>query len=232
MTPFRLLAITPPTGPVPADSVEPWHGVSSELAVLLREPGRRAAEILANDGRLEPLRRRCHKVGVPLLLSVDLADLAGLVELPGDLAGVQLRGDPDLAALTAARAHLGRLRPAGAWLGRSCHGAPQPGHEWVDYTLFAPVFAPTTAQPGRPIGSKIPAGLAALAAWAAAPEARVFALGGVGPGTAAACLAAGARGLAGIGVFFGEPARVAQDVAALGEILAAHDRHVEPLSPR
>ena len=200
--------------------------------MLLREPGCPAAALLAEHGRLAPLRRRCRAVGVPMLLSVDLAELESLAELPGDLAGVQLRGDPDLGALLAARNHLGRLRPGGAWLGRSCHGTPQPGHEHVNYTLFAPVFAPTTAQPGRPSGRKSPAGLAALAAWAAAPGARVLALGGVGPMTAAACLTAGARGLAGIGVFFGEPGRVAQDVAALREILAAHDRHVEPLPPR
>lgn len=232
MTLFRLLAITPPTGPVPADSIAAWCGVRAELAVLLREPGRRAAEVLAADGRLAGLRSECQAAGVPMLLSVDPEDLAGLATLPNDLAGVHLRGDPDPAALTAARARLGRLLPAGAWLGRSCHGPPQPGHEQVDYTLFAPVFAPTTAQPGKPIGSKIPAGLAALAGWAEAPAACIFALGGVGPKTAAACLAAGARGLAGIGVFFGEPGRVAQDVSALREILAAHDRHVEPVSPR
>ena len=232
MTPFRLLAITPPVGPVPGDSLVAWRAALPELAVLLREPGRRAVEILALDGRLASLRRSCREAGVPLLLSVDSAELAELAELPTEIAGVQLRGDPDLAALAAARTHIGRLRPTDAWLGRSCHGEPQPGHETVDYSLFAPVFAPTTAQPGRPLGSKIPAGLAALAAWAAAPGAWVLALGGVGPGTAAACLAAGARGLAGIGVFFGEPGRVEQDVAALREILAAHDRHVEPVSPR
>jgi len=231
----RLLAITPPAGPVSAASPDAWggHDALAELAVLLREPGRPAAELLAPDARLAPLRRRCRAAGVPLLLSVDLAELAALPELPDDLAGVQLRGDPDLATLRAARRELERLRPGPrVCLGRSCHGAPQPGHELVDYTVFAPVFAPTTAQPGRAPGSKIPAGLAALAAWAAAPGARVHALGGVGPATAAACLRAGARGLAGIGVFFGEPGRVAQDVAALREILAAHDPHVEPLSPR
>jgi thiamine monophosphate synthase len=230
--PFRLLAITPPTGPVPADSLDPWRGATTELAVLLREPGRPAAEILADDGRLAALRHRCRAAGVPMLLSVNLADLAALPELPVDLAGIQLRGDPDLAALSTGRGHLGRLRPTHAWLGRSCHGAPQPGHAQVDYTVFAPVFAPTTAQPGRPPGSKIPAGLAALTAWGRAPGACVYALGGVDRTTAAACLVAGARGLAGIGVFFGEPGRVAQDVAALQEILDAHDRHVEPLSPR
>lgn len=229
----RLLAITPPVGPVPAHSLDAWRDITPDLALLLREPGRPAAELLTPDARLAPLRRRCHAAGVPVLLSVDLNELAALPALPADLAGVQLRGDPDRATLLAARRELGRLR-AGPHvrLGRSCHGAPQPDHELVDYTVFAPVFAPSTAQPGRAPGSKVPAGLAALTTWTRAPGACVYALGGVGPTTAAACLAAGARGLAGIGVFFGEPGRVAQDVAALREILAAHDRHVEPLSPR
>jgi len=240
--PFRLLAITPPTGPVPADSLDRWlaAGVAAPaIAVLLREPGRRAAEILRPDARLAALRRRCAAAGVPLLVSTDLAELPDL-DLPPDLAGLHLRGDPDPGALPAARARLARpvpgdmsSRPArdpgdpAPLLGRSCHGAPQPGHRDVDYTLFAPVFAPTTAPAG-----KIPAGLTALRAWTRAPGARVFALGGVGPATAAACLAAGAWGLAGIGVFFGEPARVEQDVAALREFVAAHARHVEPVSPR
>jgi thiamine monophosphate synthase len=233
MPPFRLLAITPPAGPVPADSLEPWRGVAGELAVLLREPGRPAAEILAEDGRLAPLRRRCRAAGVPMLLSVDLEDLANLSTLPADLSGVQLRGDPDREARVAARGHLGRLRPAHAtWLGRSCHGAPQPGHEHVDYTLFAPVFTPTTTQPGRPPGSKIPAGLAALAAWAAAPGACIFALGGVGRATAGACLAAGARGLAGSACSLASLAGSRKMSRRCGRSWPRTTAHVEPLSPR
>ncbi len=269
--PFRLLAITPPHGPVPADIVKSWPGAGPGLALLLREPGRTVHELLAADGRLGPLRRACVAAGIPVLLSVGPDDLD--LAIPPDIAGLHLRGDPDLATLTRARlirpvpsdspgpissdprtslvAASGDRSPfepiptrrassprpsiaalSAPWLGRSCHGAPQPGHALVDYTLFAPVFAPTTGQPSRPLGSKLPAGLDALRTWTAAPGACVFALGGVGPVTAAACLAAGAHGLAGIGVFFGEPGQVAQDVAALREIVAASDRHVEPVSPR
>ncbi|HEY0137477.1 MAG TPA: thiamine phosphate synthase [Nannocystis sp.] len=241
MTPsFRLLAITPPQGPVPPAIVSTWLGDGPGLALLLREPGRSARELLAADGRLAAIRRACVAAGIPVLLSIGPEDLD--LEIPPDIAGLHLRGDPDLPTLTRARATRTRPVPSdirdprviasAAWLGRSCHGAPQPGDALVDYTLFAPVFAPTTAQPGRPLGSKTPAGLAALRAWTAAPKACVFALGGVGPATAAACLEAGAHGLAGIGVFFGEPGQVAQDVAALREIVAAFDRHVEPVSPR
>lgn len=232
MTRFRLLAITPPTGPVPGDILLRWltpaRGEAPDLAVLLREPGRGPAELLASD-RLADLRRRCREHGIPQLLSIDPG--APLPPLPPDIAGLHLRGDPDLAHLARARARLpadpaGPPVPRDILLGRSCHGAPQPGHTEVDYTLLAPIFAPSTG------AGKTPVGLAALRAWTRAPGATIFALGGISPATAAACLAAGAHGLAGIGVFFGEPAQVEQDVAALRDLVAAHPRHVEPLPPR
>lgn len=203
--PFRLLAIPPPNGPVPGDIVDRWlaAGAAGTIAALLRDPGRTPAEILAPGARLAALRRRCVAAGIPVLLASDAPTF-----VPPDLAGVHLRGDPDRATLERARARPGLL-------GRACHGEPQPGHDLVDYTLFAPVFAPRT--PGeRP---KHPAGLAALARWTADPRAHVIALGGVTPRTAPACLAAGARGLAGISGLFGEPAQVEQDVAALVDLL-------------
>lgn len=203
--PFRLLAIPPPDGPVPGDIVDRWlaAGAAGTIAALLRDPGRTPAEILAPGARLAALRRRCVAAGIPVLLATDVPTV-----VPPDLAGVHLRGDPDRATLGRAREHPGLL-------GRACHGEPQPGHDLVDYTLFAPVFAPGT--PG-PI-AKHPAGLAALARWTADPRAHVIALGGITPRTAPACLAAGARGLAGISGLFGEPAQVEQDVAALVDLL-------------
>lgn len=210
--PFRLLAISPPVGPVDPDIVDVWlaAGAGGLIAVLLRDPGRPPAHVLAPDARLAPLRRRCRDRHVPVLLALDPAALDH--DLPADLAGLHLRGDPDLPTLRRARERTNLL-------GRACHGDPQPGHELVDYTLFAPVFAPGTADPARP---KPPAGLAALARWTADPRAHVIALGGITPATAPACLAAGARGLAGISGLFGEPARVEQDVGALVRLLAAH----------
>lgn len=203
--PFRLLAIPPPDGPVPADIVDRWlaAGAADTIAALLREPGRTPAEILAPGARLAALRRRCVAAGIPVLLAADAPTV-----VPADLAGLHLRGDPDHATLERAREHPGLL-------GRACHGEPQPGHDLVDYTLFAPVFAPGTRS-ARP---KHPAGLAALARWTADPRAHVIALGGITPRTAPACLAAGARGLAGISGLFGDPAQVEQDVAALVDLL-------------
>src|SRR6187551_1843802 len=106
--PFRLLAITPPTGPVPGDILERWLAAGARevgIAVLLREPGRAPAELLAPHGRLAALRRRCRDLEIPLLLTLDAAalgslastDLVDLVGLAG-LAGLHLRGDPGLAA--------------------------------------------------------------------------------------------------------------------------------------
>lgn len=219
--PFRLLAITPPTGPVDPDLVTRWRAGAGDcaLAVLLREPGAPPDVLLDPAGRLAPLVRRCRDRAIPLLLAVDLAHVARAVELTG-IDGLHLRGDPSLASLADLRPRLPGL------LGRAVHGEPRPGHHLVDYTLVAPVFSPTTAQPGAPLGSKPPLGLAGLRAWTADPAACIVALGGVGPETARDCLAAGARALAGIGVFFGPPGRVEQDVAALSEQLRAW--HVLP----
>lgn len=223
--PFRLLAVTPPAGPVDPDLVARWLAAAPgvPLAVLLREPGAPPAVLLDPNGRLGPLVRRCRERAIPLLIAVDLARVGEALALPG-LAGVHLRGDPPPAALADLRPRVAGL------LGRACHGAPQPGHDLVDYTLLAPIFPPTTAQPGAPLGSKRPIGLYGLHAWTADPGAFIVALGGIGPATAAACLEGGAGALAGIGVFFGPPARVEQDVAALGEQLRA--AHVLPPRPR
>ncbi len=216
----RLLVITPPRGPVDPACVEAWTGAGPNvLAVMLRQPGARAREILAADGRLAGLRRACQDRQIPTVLSIDPEELVtatSLATLPNadTLAGFHVRGDPDEATLHRARTMVPRPR----WLSRACHGPPQPGHAWVDFTIFAPVFAPGTSEPGRP--AKQPAGLAALARWTAT-GAPVLALGGVTRDTAAACLAAGASGLAGISGFFGPAPEVADTIATLCKLLSA-----------
>jgi thiamine monophosphate synthase len=220
---FRLLAITPPIGAVDASIVAAWSEAGAGehgIAVLLREPGRRGSEILAPDGRLSGLRRLCDRHGVRVLLACDQADLDDGVRALNTcgLQGLQVRGDPGLQVLRFARERLGD-----GILGRSCHGEPQPGHDIVDYTCFAPVFEPRTRDHGVP---KEAAGVETLARWTADQDADIFALGGIGPEEARACLAAGTFGLAGITTSFGEHAKVAHDVAKLcAELARAKSSH-------
>lgn len=217
-----LLAVTPPSGPIDPAVVDAWAragAVGPGFAVLLREPGTVPATMLAPEHRFADLRRRCSDADIELVMGCDFTDLDRdtAKRLEGAVAGVQLRGDPPAETLARVR---GRL--PGLLVGRSCHGAPQPGAEHVDYTVFAPVFPPATPSPGV---TKPAAGLEALRRWTAT-GAWTVALGGIGPSTAAACMGAGASGLASIRSFFGEPARVAQDVAALAAAIGAH-RHEE-----
>jgi len=222
---FRLLAITPPTGPVDPGLVDAWRGAAAVgLAVLLREPGCDPGVLVSEAHRLAPLRRACTRAQVPWLLSVDPERLEGLerVRDVSGLAGVQLRGDPDLAAVEAAWAWLGPSRV----LGRSCHGTPLPMGERVSYSVLAPIFAPRTPSPA-PGPGKPAVGLSPLRAFAAI-QPRVFALGGITPDTAPACVRAGAYGLAAIRSFFGPPDEVADDVARLVRALTEPPRDADP----
>lgn len=222
----RLLAITPPAGPVEPDLVAVWLDAGArvgELAVLLREPGLPGHGLLVAP-RLVPLRERAARLGLPCLISLapdelDDALLEGIEQADPPLAGVQLKGDPSPTRLAELRPRVAGL------LGRSCHGAPQPGDAWVDYTVLAPIFAPRTVQPGV---DKPPIGLAMLRRWAT-PERHVLALGGVEPADVPALLAAGASGIAGISLFFSSPREAAENVATLVRLLAdARERHVPP----
>lgn len=225
---FRLLAITPPSRPVDPGLVEAWRAAETVgLAVLLREPGCEPAALVSNEHRLAPLRRACTRAGVPWLVSVDPGRLDGLDErvlgVPG-LAGIQLRGDPTLATVDEARRRLG----PGLVIGRSCHGTPVPMGERVSYSVLAPIFAPRTASPTPGSGpGKQAVGLGPLRGFAAV-EPRVFALGGVGPREAPACIQAGAYGLAAIRSFFGPPDEVADDVARLVRALTEPSADADP----
>lgn len=219
----RLLAITPPTGAIDPELVDAWLDAGAgglDLAVLLREPGRSLLELLASD-RLVALRRRLAARGVPTLVSIAASDLdeARLARADPPLAGVQLRGDPSPTTLAELRPRVLGL------LGRSCHGAPQPGDEHVDYTVLAPIFAPRTIQPGV---EKSPIGLAGVRAWAS-PHRHLLALGGITPANAAQVLAAGASGIAGISLVFASLGDAADNVGKLVRVFAVEsDRHVSP----
>ncbi|MBO4210196.1 thiamine phosphate synthase [Micromonospora echinofusca] len=103
--------------------------------------------------------------------------------------------------------------PRLALVGRSCHdGAELARLTTEDYVTVSPVF-PTVSKPGY--GPALgPDGLGRLARLARVP---VLALGGVdGPERVAACLAAGAVGVAVLGAVMRatDPARVAADLVA------------------
>jgi thiamine monophosphate synthase len=215
----RLLAITPPASIEPVIEprlVDAWLAAGAGelgLCVLLREPGASAEAILA-DARLVPLRWRLAELGVPALLSVDgraperNAEWIRRADPP--IAGVQLRGDPSELICASWRAQLG----AGARIGRPIHGGVPEigvGPAGIDYSCLAPIHPPHTVQPGD---DKQAIGLAGLRAWTAR-RGDIIALGGVGPANARACIEAGARGIAGIRLFFGRTAEAGQDVEAL-----------------
>jgi thiamine-phosphate pyrophosphorylase len=207
----RLLACTPPAGSVDADVVLRWRDAGAlelGLALWLREPEASPRELVV--GRLRRLVMRARAARVPILLGIDAAaigEAAAVIEAEG-LAGVHLRADPDRAALERVRERL-----PGALVGRSSHDAHAGDHDLVDLTCFGPVFEPHTRTAGD---DKRRQGLPALSTIAAATGAWVLALGGVDGERAAACIGAGARGVAGISAFFAPtPAMLPAIVAAL-----------------
>jgi thiamine-phosphate pyrophosphorylase len=122
------------------------------------------------------------------------ADLDAAVAAGAD--GVHLPGGGDPAGA--------RARLPGALVGASAHSAGEAAELLLvgaDYVTLSPVFA-TASKPGY--GPAL--GLAALAAAAARAPGPVIALGGITAANAAACVAAGAHG-----------------VAVMGEVMRAED---------
>jgi len=136
----------------------------------------------------------------------DLVEAA--IRLPNPHASkiiVNTRADVAIAA-GAAGVHLpSGSPPARVWrrpgflVGVSCHAVEdvrQAEAEGADYVVFGPVFAPLS----KPAGLE-PRGLEDLARAAAAVRIPVLALGGVTIANSAACVSAGAAGVAGISLF-------------------------------
>ncbi|WP_232631628.1 thiamine phosphate synthase, partial [Methylobacterium sp. Leaf118] len=118
------------------------------------------------------------------------------------------------AAIAAAR---GRLGPAGL-IGVSAHGpaeAAVAAAAGADYATLSPIF-PSASKPGY--GPAL--GLGALEAIRGLPI-PVFALGGVGQAQAAACLRAGAAGIAVMGGLMRAPDPEAEARGLLRTLAAA-----------
>jgi thiamine-phosphate diphosphorylase len=108
--------------------------------------------------------------------------------------GVHLRSDGPL---------VDRIRawgPSAWWVGRSIHSAAEAErHQSADYLVFGTTFASTSKGVGAPV-----AGLAALAEAIRVSATPIWAIGGITPETAPACIDAGAKGVAAIAAFIGD----------------------------
>jgi thiamine-phosphate diphosphorylase len=108
--------------------------------------------------------------------------------------GVHLRSDgPPVERMRA-------WGPTAWWVGRSIHSAADAErHQSADYLLFGTTFASTSKPAGAPV-----AGLAALGEAVRVSATPIWAIGGVTPETAPACLEAGAKGVAAIAAFLAD----------------------------
>jgi len=134
--------------------------------------------------------------------------VTGAIKLPNPHASkiiVNTRVDVAIAA-GAAGVHLPSGSPAprfwrrpGFLIGVSCHSVDevrQAEAEGADYAVFGPVFAPLSKS-----SSLEPRALECLVQAAAAVRIPILALGGVTRENSAACISAGAAGIAGISLF-------------------------------
>jgi thiamine-phosphate pyrophosphorylase len=156
------------------------------------------------------------------------------LDLVGMLAPVEgslfVASDVELARQSGARGvHLAAGDPwpgdaGGLVVGRSCHTVAELSdahRNGADYTTLSPIF-PSASKPGYGPALGVD-GLAA--ACREVPGLAVMALGGIGPGRVAPCMAAGAAGVAVIGAIMGaeDPAAA---VRALLDELAGAEREV------
>jgi thiamine-phosphate pyrophosphorylase len=183
-----------------------------------------AAALAGGAGRVV-LRERDLPAAARRALAEDLRALTGAAG-----AAFVVAGDTALAAAVGADGvHLAAADPwpgpaalAGAAAGRSCHtvaelrAAAAEGAAWATYS---PVWA-TGSKPGY--GPAL--GVDGLAAGCrAVPGLAVLALGGVGPGRAGECRAAGAAGVAVMGAVMAaaDPEAVVRDLVAEQQVVRA-----------
>ncbi|HUJ40703.1 MAG TPA: thiamine phosphate synthase [Candidatus Acidoferrales bacterium] len=136
------------------------------------------------------------------------------VALAAGASGVHL-GEQSIAVADVVSLRAAGRAPADFAIGRSCHSLEEVSdaeRAGADYVFFGPVFAtPSKAKLGPPQGAET------LAAVCRAARIPVVAIGGITVENAAACLAAGAAGIAAIRLFQ-EAADLTAVVRALQEL--------------
>ena len=199
----KLLAITDLTRFSASELIERARALSARaapgsVAVLLRDHGASVRERLLVGRALRELTRAAGQA----LWVADRLDLALTLEADGAHLGE--------ASVSVPQAR--QLLSGGLLISRAWHGAVATDElAGADALLVSPIFE---ARKGRPA-----LGVGALAAVARELQglrstAQVFALGGVRASDVAACLAAGAHGVAAIGAAWADDA--GELVAALG----------------
>ena len=172
--------------------LERWFDAVVEAGVDVIQVRERDLDAAVLSGLVRRLLLRTQGARCQVMVN-DRADVA----LACGAEGAHLRADgPSVAEVRA-------LGPEGWVVGRSVHQPAEVArHQAADYLLFGTVFGSRSKAPASPV-----AGLAALGTTAAKSTVPVVAIGGVTPATAARCIAAGASGVAGIGVFLPEGSR-------------------------
>jgi thiamine-phosphate pyrophosphorylase len=141
--------------------------------------------------------------------------------LVNDRADVARAAGADGVHVPAAGAPVARVRscgPAGWIVGRAVHGFQEAQAEpTADYLLFGTVFPSASKGQGAPVQ-----GAARLAEVVAGTSVPVLAIGGLDPGGATQCRAAGAAGVAAIGLFL-PPGREAGSLGVSAAAAALRD---------